>query len=277
MDNKEDFFGFKSFTTPVLLILGSIVIFYLLYDNYQSFKEEKYNERIEEARKLTENEPKELESNEQKAEKIKNDLIGRPLRNAEWNFDKISEFRKFQITEETIDNSQRIFKIDAELQSYRSQKIYETQMVVIYNIINRNETIEDVYAIDFVDIYERDKIDPNKLFQEKTNSNINNGEEETKNKNSDENSATQDDEIKYINCHWCGDKFKVSKGSVNSIFGVLYYWKGGVKSCNESDSKEQLNEESKDVLLTIEKVQTRTTTAAKYCSKECACKAYNNR
>ena len=65
MDNKEDFFGFKSFTTPVLLILGSIVIFYLLYDNYQSFKEEKYNERIEEARKLTENEPKELDNNEQ--------------------------------------------------------------------------------------------------------------------------------------------------------------------------------------------------------------------
>ena len=167
MDNKEDFFGFKSFKTPVLLISGAILIFYFLYDNYQKFADEKQNERIEEARKLTENEPEELESSEQKAEKIKSDLIGWTLRNAVWNFDKISEFRKFQITEETIDNSQRIFKIDAELQGYLDHKIYETKMVVIYNISSDNETIEDVYAIDFVDIYERDKIDPNNLNVDK--------------------------------------------------------------------------------------------------------------
>ncbi len=156
-EDKESFWGFKSNITFVLLLLGAMVIGNFLYDNYQSFEEEKQNERWEEARKLTENEPKELESNEQKAEKIKNDLIGRKLRNAAWNFDEVSEFRKFQITEETIDNSQRIFKIDAELQGYRDQKIYETKMVVTYNISSHNETIEDVYAIDFVDIYERDK------------------------------------------------------------------------------------------------------------------------
>ena len=275
MDSKEDFFGFKSWTTPVLLISGSLLIFYFLYGNYQSFEEEKQNERIEEARKLTENEPKELESNEQKYEKIKNDLIGRPLRNAAWNFDEVSEFRKFEITKETIDNSQRIFEIDAELQGYLDHKIYETKMVVIYNISSHNETIEDVYAIDFVDIYERDKIDPNDLFQEKNSSNINNGEEETKNKTiTNENNATEYDEIKSIECQWCGDKFKVSKESTQTFVGVIYYCKGGVHSCNERDAKEQANEEKKDFLHTLELAQTRTLSPAKYCSKECACRAY---
>jgi hypothetical protein len=251
-EDKESFWGFKSNITFVLLLLGAMVIGNFLYENYQSFEEEKQNERWEEARKLTENEPKELESNEQKAEKIKNDLIGRELKNAAWNFDKVSEFRKFEITKETIDNSQRIFEIYAELQGYRDQKIYETKMVVTYNIRSHNETIEDVYAIDFVDIYERDKIDPS----------------------NDEKNSTQNDIINYIECQWCGDKFKVSKESTQTFVGVIYYWKGGVHSCNERDAKEQANEEKKDFLHTLELAQTRTLSPAKYCSKECACKAY---
>ena len=89
----------------------------------------------------------------------------------------------------------------------------------------------------------------------------------------DENNATQYDEIKYITCP-CGNKFKVSKVSTTILGVVIYYWKGGVKSCNERDSKEQANEEKKDVLHTLELAQTHTLPAAKYCSKECACRAY---
>jgi uncharacterized protein (TIGR02145 family) len=217
MDNKGDFFGFKSFTIPVLLILGSIVIFYFLYDNYQAFEEEKQNERIEEARKLTENEPKELESNEQKYEKIKNDLIGWPLRNAAWNFDEVSEFRKFEITKETIDNSQRVFEIDAELQGYLDNKIYETKMVVIYNISSYNETIEDVYAIDFVDIYERDK------FQEwtmTTNLNVDkfrNGDPIPQAKSGDEWKAAGENEQPA----WC---YYRNEPSNDGKYGKLYNW-----------------------------------------------------
>jgi hypothetical protein len=125
------------------------------------------------------------------------------------------------------------------------------------------------------DLESSDKIDPNNLFQEKNSSNINNGEEETKNKTSnDENNATEYDEIKSIKCQWCPKQFKVSKGSTRILGVDIYYWKGGVHSCNERDSKEQANEEKKDVLHTLELAQTHTLSPAKYCSKECACKAY---
>jgi len=81
--------------------------------------------------------------------------------------------------------------------------------------------------------------------------------------------SKQNDKIRYIKCQWCNTKFKVSKESGTMFGRVFEFWEGGALYCNESEKNEQKYKVAYLILNGIP--------AAKYCSKKCACDAYNNR
>jgi hypothetical protein len=62
MGSKDDFWDFKSSLSSVLLILGGMVIFNVIYDSYDSYVREKENERRQEIYDLN----KELEREQER-------------------------------------------------------------------------------------------------------------------------------------------------------------------------------------------------------------------
>lgn len=83
--------------------------------------------------------------------------------------------------------------------------------------------------------------------------------------------ATQETvgEVKSVICNWCSRKFKVEKKAMTVLGSTVDYWDGGAHYCNERDKKEQSRG--------VPALDFSAFDPAKYCSKKCACDAYNNR
>lgn len=214
------------------------------------------------------------------ADKIKSDLLTRELDH--WRFEDLNEFETFTIKNQALseDNKSVSISCETELIDLSSSEKQRGELIVKYNFID-NSIWEFVSVTGSIDDIENNKdgandqntdgdldvpqsrISPDNLTDNETNSN------ETIN---DEGDSKQNDKIRYINCQWCSTKFKVSKESGKTILGVIEYWEGGALYCNESDKNEQKKrtDQALDLMLNGPPV-------AKYCSKKCACDAYNNR
>ena len=213
-------------------------------------------------------------------DKIKSDLLTRELDH--WRFENLNEFETFTIKNQALseDNKSVSISCETELIDLSSSEKQRGEIIVKYNFIDNNiwEFVSVTGSIDDIannndgtndqnndgdlDV-PQSRISPDNTTDNETNSN------ETSN---DEGDSKQNDKIRYINCQWCSNKFKVIKESGKTILGVIEYWEGGALYCNESDKNEQKKRTNQALDFFFNGIP-----AAKYCSKKCACDAYNNR